>query len=271
MTTATSGFNVVPALLDLHHSVRSVDYDINALFNGSAFDVLIVDARDRARENRAYLDALRIMDVSVPVVAVFTEGGLVTLSREWAISDLILETAGPAEVEARLRVALQRHAGMGRGGQAGSDRGEAGHDTVAADALHVEVEIDASESSCTIDGDRIELTYVQLRLLSILVGRPDRAFTREHLLTKAWDHSRKAPTAQTLTLAIRGLRAALGRHRGQVQTVRGVGYRWSGAPTRHQFGRSSASRSTASRSAETVAAHRHSGEARRPAVRQHAG
>ena len=39
-----------------------------------------------------------------------TEGGLAALTAEWGLDDVFLQTAGPAEVEARLRLALGRAA-----------------------------------------------------------------------------------------------------------------------------------------------------------------
>lgn len=42
------------------------------------------------------------------VLVVLTEGGLVILSTDWGATDVVVDTAGPAEVEARLRLARDR-------------------------------------------------------------------------------------------------------------------------------------------------------------------
>ena len=44
----------------------------------------------------------------LPLLAVVTEGGLVALTADWGVDDVMLATAGPAEVEARLRLAVGR-------------------------------------------------------------------------------------------------------------------------------------------------------------------
>ena len=44
------------------------------------------------------------------MLAILTEGGLAAISAEWNTDDVILNTAGPAEVEARLRLATGRRA-----------------------------------------------------------------------------------------------------------------------------------------------------------------
>jgi DNA-binding response OmpR family regulator len=216
VTSDESGYSVLAALADLHHQVRSVNYEVNALFCGPSFDAVLVDARDRACQSRAYAQSLQLIDLTAPVLAVFTAGGLVTLSRDWAISDLLLDDAGPAEVEARLRVAIQRHR---RAGLSGS-----GQDSP-------QLVLDESTSTCVVAGEKIDLTYVQFRLLSVLASHPDRTFSRDGLRTLVWQHSRRPPAAQSLSIAVRGLRAALGRHAPRIRTVRGVGYTYSADPS----------------------------------------
>jgi DNA-binding response OmpR family regulator len=44
----------------------------------------------------------------MPLLAVLTEGGLAGLTAEWGLDDVLLDTAGPAEVDARIRLALTR-------------------------------------------------------------------------------------------------------------------------------------------------------------------
>src|ERR1700727_2959575 len=45
-----------------------------------------------------------------PLMIIVTEGGLAAVSADWGADDVVLNTAGPAEVEARLRLALGRRA-----------------------------------------------------------------------------------------------------------------------------------------------------------------
>jgi hypothetical protein len=46
--------------------------------------------------------------VNEPVLLVTTEGALVAINVEWGVDDVILDTAGPAELDARLRLAIGR-------------------------------------------------------------------------------------------------------------------------------------------------------------------
>ena len=54
---------------------------------------------------RSLCRLLRTTGVTSPMFAILTEGGLVALTAEWGIDDVLLDSAGPAEVDARLRLA----------------------------------------------------------------------------------------------------------------------------------------------------------------------
>ena len=65
----------------------------------------VVDARRDLVGARGLCRLLRTTGVSVPLIAVLTEGGLVAVSADWGLDDVLLSTAGPAEIDARLRLA----------------------------------------------------------------------------------------------------------------------------------------------------------------------
>ncbi|KHS52274.1 winged helix-turn-helix domain-containing protein [Brevibacterium linens] len=72
-------------------------------------DVVIADAcLDLSLAPRIF-ELLAEAKIAAPVIVVLGEGGLATASAKWNVSDIILTTAGPAEVEARLRMARDRH------------------------------------------------------------------------------------------------------------------------------------------------------------------
>ncbi|WP_276584405.1 winged helix-turn-helix domain-containing protein [Brevibacterium permense] len=76
----------------------------------AAVDVVIADACLDLSLAPRISDLLAEARITAPVIVVLGEGGLATASAKWNVSDLVLTTAGPAEVEARLRVARDRHA-----------------------------------------------------------------------------------------------------------------------------------------------------------------
>ena len=77
--------------------------------DSAAVDVVIVDACLDLSLAPRIAELLAEARITAPVIVVLGEGGLATASAKWHVADLILTTAGPAEVEARLRVARDRH------------------------------------------------------------------------------------------------------------------------------------------------------------------
>ncbi len=80
-------------------------------------DVVIVDARRELASAKSLCRVLRATGITTPLLAVLTEGGLAGLTAEWGLDDVLLDSAGPAEVDARLRLALTR-------GRYEADRGQ---------------------------------------------------------------------------------------------------------------------------------------------------
>ena len=99
---------VLPALGLLAHKVSVLPQDAAALVDRHVGDVVLVDARRDLASARSFTRILSAIGVGAPVIAVLTEGGLVALSAEWDVDDIVLDTAGPAELDARLRLAVER-------------------------------------------------------------------------------------------------------------------------------------------------------------------
>jgi DNA-binding response OmpR family regulator len=203
---------VLPALCLLPHGVTILDQEASALIDGPAHDVLLVDARFNLASSRAFTRVLRAAGVTVPVLAILTEGGLVALSAEWAIDDVLLDTAGPAEVEARLRLAVDRHQGAG----------PAEPGVVVAG----ELAIDETTYTARLRGNALDLTYKEFELLKFLAQHPGRVFSRAQLLQEVWGYDYFGGT-RTVDVHVRRLRAKLGNeHEALIGTVRNVGYKF---------------------------------------------
>ncbi len=105
---AQNSAEVLPALALLSHSVKVAPAEGAALLDVPPVDALIVDARRELPKARSLCRLIRTTGVAVPVLVVVTEGGLAAVTAEWGVDDVLLDTAGPAEVEARLRLATER-------------------------------------------------------------------------------------------------------------------------------------------------------------------
>jgi DNA-binding response OmpR family regulator len=173
---------------------------------------VLVDARRDLAHAKSLCRLLRTTGVDAPLIVVVTEGGLAAITAEWGADDVILHTAGPAEMEARLRLALGRRAGS------------------AADTPDEirsgDLAIDEATYSARLRSRPLDLTFKEFELLKFLAQHPGRVFTRAHLLQEVWGYDYFGGT-RTVDVHIRRLRAKLGpEHDSLIGTVRNVGYRF---------------------------------------------
>jgi rhodanese-related sulfurtransferase len=92
------------------------------------------------------------------------------------------------------------------------------------DAL--DLAVDTDQRRAVVEGREVELTRLEFDLLAHLVAAPDRVHTRSALLTTLWDDRHGG--SRTVDVHVHRLRSKLGDRAGRaLQTVRGVGYRWS--------------------------------------------
>jgi DNA-binding response OmpR family regulator len=217
LSTARMGaIEVLPALSLLGHTVRVVPAEASALLDAPRSDVLLIDARRDLPHARSLCRIIRTTGVTVPVLAVTTEGGLTAMNADWGVDDVVLDTAGPAEVEARLRLAIGRlHAT-----EEDADTVIRGGDLVIEEGSYV----------AKIRGRTLDLTFKEFELLKYLTQHPGRVFTRAQLLQEVWGYDYFGGT-RTVDVHVRRLRAKLGsEHEALIGTVRNVGYRFVPPP-----------------------------------------
>jgi DNA-binding response OmpR family regulator len=203
---------VLPALGLLPHQVTVLPQDAAALVDRGLGDAVLVDARRDLMAARAFVRLLAAIGTNVPVIAVLTEGGLIAVSGEWPVDDVVLDTAGPAELDARLRLAVERHAATS---EDASGRLEIG-----------DLTIDESTYTARLSGNALDLTYKEFELLKFLALHPGRVFTRSHLVQEVWGYDYFGGT-RTVDVHVRRLRAKLGsEHEAMIGTVRNVGYKF---------------------------------------------
>jgi DNA-binding response OmpR family regulator len=210
----TPSTEVLPALSLLSHHVKIMAPEISALLDAPPADALLVDGRRDLPAIRSLCRLIRTTGVEMPVILVTTEGGLVAVTHEWGVDDVVLDSAGPAEVEARLRLATARLAAL-YGNADSQEEITAG-----------EVSIDENTYTAKLRGKVLDLTFKEFELLKYLVQHPGRVFTRAQLLQEVWGYDYFGGT-RTVDVHVRRLRAKLGvENESLIGTVRNVGYRF---------------------------------------------
>jgi two-component system phosphate regulon response regulator PhoB len=97
--------------------------------------------------------------------------------------------------------------------------------TARPDIMNVgPIEIDRAEHRVRVEGNEVDLTATEYKLLLLLAERRGRVQDRAKLLEAVWD---AAPDIQTRTvdMHVQRLRSKLGSAGDLVETVRGFGYR----------------------------------------------
>jgi two-component system alkaline phosphatase synthesis response regulator PhoP len=186
--------------------------DVEASEPADGWSGAVVCADGSPEEAFALCRTLRKRDLPLrPLLLLVSSAQLGDLElREDLFDDFCLAPADPAELTTRLTHLFWR---TGQGSR--PELVEYG-----------ELVLNLETYQAAINGQPIDLTYMEYELLKFLVSHPGKVFTRETLLSRVWGYEYYGG-ARTVDVHIRRLRAKLGEeHAGLIQTVRSVGYRF---------------------------------------------
>jgi DNA-binding response OmpR family regulator len=208
--------DVLPALGLLQHDVRILPAEVSVLIDAPIVDCIFVDARRDLPNTKAFTKLITTTGVSTPIVVITTEGGLSAINSDWQVADVMLDTAGPAEVDARIRIVIGKDALT-----------QLAKNPSLKEIRSGEVVIDEDSYTAKIKGRTLDLTFKEFELLKYLAQHPGRVFSRSQLLQEIWGYDYFGGT-RTVDVHIRRLRSKLGpEFESVIDTVRNVGYRFS--------------------------------------------
>lgn len=131
------------------------------------------------------------------------------LGLEVGADDYVCKPFSPREVVARVGAVLRRY----RGGAVATPQG---------------LQIDPDGYRASLDGHALDLTPVEFRLLSTLMGTPGRVWSREQLMNHLYTDYRVV-TDRTVDTHVKNLRRKLtdaGAEGETIASIYGVGYRF---------------------------------------------
>ena len=208
--------DVLPALGLLQHNVKITPQEVSLLIDLPPVDCLLLDARRDLVASKSFTKLLIATGVDVPIIVITTEGGLSAINADWGITDVILDTAGPAELDARVRIVIGKDAIVALEKNPSLKEIRSG-----------EVVIDEDSYTAKIKGRSLDLTFKEFELLKYLAQHPGRVFSRSQLLQEIWGYDYFGGT-RTVDVHIRRLRSKLGpEFESIIDTVRNVGYRFA--------------------------------------------
>jgi two-component system, OmpR family, response regulator BaeR len=172
-------------------------------------DIILLDLMLPGRSGLDVFKEVRAAhDVPVVMVTALVEEVDRLVGLELGADDYVCKPYSPREVVARVKAVLRRGARVPAGGPSG-------------------LALDAARYEAMLDGQPLELTPVEFRLLNSLASRPGRIFPRAELLDSLYaDH--RVVSDRTVDSHVKNLRRKLQKVRpGEdlVHSVYGVGYK----------------------------------------------
>jgi two-component system, OmpR family, phosphate regulon response regulator PhoB len=153
----------------------------------------------------------------IPVIMLTARGKLEEKigGLEVGADDYIVKPFSPRELMLRVRNLLRRTLSAG-----------------SSDVIDIDTfRLDKNHLKLHLDGEPVDLTTTEFKLLLVLTEAPGLIKERAELLQKVWGYNDLIQT-RTLDTHIKRLREKLGPHGPRIETIRGIGYRFSpDAPT----------------------------------------
>ena len=159
---------------------------------------------------------------SIPVVLLTAKGeeADIVVGLNMGADDYVTKPFSPKVLLARLRAVLRR-AGAQADSSAAEEEAEDGSEIVEIRDLMIH----PGRHEVFVGGGSVELTATEFKLLHFLAQRPGWVFTRQQILDGVHGDN-YAITDRAVDVQVVGLRKKLGAAGSDIETVRGVGYRF---------------------------------------------
>lgn len=152
---------------------------------------------------------------NIPIVMLTAKGeeSDIVTGLELGSDDYITKPFSPRVLLARIKAVLRR-------------KQDEGGEPAEEGAMNLNgMVISPSRHEVRIGSERIDLTATEFKLLSLLARRPGRVFTRQQIIESVHG-GMSAVTDRSVDVQVVTLRRKLGERGDDIETVRGVGYRF---------------------------------------------
>ncbi len=182
-------------------------------------DLIVLDIMLPNMEGTEVLRRLKrdASTANIPVIMLTAKGEEVDkiVGFELGADDYITKPFSPRELVLRVKALLKR-----KGPQLTTDTDD------SEIYRYEKLSIDIARHRVEVSGKEVVLTGTEFKLLTTLFKGRGRVFTRDQLLDKAWGDECYV-TPRTVDTHTRRLRSKLGEAGSYIETVRGVGYRFT--------------------------------------------
>ena len=181
--------------------------------NGELPELVLLDIMLPEEDGLSVLAKLRKAPktAALPVIMLTAKGSEYdkVIGLDSGADDYIVKPFGTMEMISRIKALLRRTASPAE-------------KEFKSDKLYV----NPAKHIVKVDGAEIQLTFKEFELLCYLLENAGNVLTREKILAKVWDYG-FAGESRTVDVHIRTLRQKLGVCGDMIETVRGVGYKFS--------------------------------------------
>lgn len=212
LTNADDLETALPGLTSFVHSVLRAPLTDHGDGHRDGADIAIVDAHSDPTTARALCRRMTANTPAIAVMAVVTPGGVTAVDIDWHLDDVMLPATGADELLERLRLAIGRR-----------------HSAINSTLKFGDPLLRPGSFTGSLDGEHLDLTLTEFKLLNFLVQHAGRAFTRTRPMHEVWGFDCNG-RSRTVDVHVRRLRAKLGARQSLIDTVRGVGYMVAAPP-----------------------------------------
>ena len=204
-------FQAVLSALDVTVAAGSSVQFKKLLAQHQGYDLVIFEARNDVSSSVAQVEQMLVEDGQASLLVIVDASHLGDFRLPVQIkSDFVVSGASQEECSARIRQLLWP-----------------GNESSSSDFITVDnMSINLATYQVKVNGEPLDLTYLEYALLSFLVTHPGRTYSRDALLRRVWGFDYYGGS-RTVDVHVRRVRAKLGPELAQrLETVRGVGYLW---------------------------------------------
>ena len=203
------------------YALGSAGYDVRCFDDGAAFseamkavlpDLILLDIMLPGEDGLSILKRLRSDNETrnLPIIMVTAKSTEIDTVKglDQGADDYITKPFGVIELMSRVKAILRR---------VKKDESE--------DVLRYKnIVLDQDRRLCTLDGEKVELTFKEYELLKLFLNNTGIVLTRDSIMASVWGYDFTGES-RTVDMHIKTLRKKLGAAGGMIVTVRNVGYK----------------------------------------------
>ena len=148
---------------------------------------------------------------AIPIIMVTAKGEETDkiLGLELGADDYVTKPFSPKELVARVKAVLRR---------------KTKREPTKVIEIGQILSINPDKFEATVEGQKIELTSTEFRILELLASKKGWVFTRDKILDYLWGDE-KLVLDRTVDVHVKNLREKLGKAKKLIKNVRGIGYK----------------------------------------------